>query len=91
MKYVARVTTLLRPGIHSHGDVVDGELRPGAALPEPDRVEIETDVSDGSCMMNRYTKSGEFCGDTWHPNVKEAFEQAGFEYGLVEGDFLRVE
>ncbi len=38
-------------------------------------------------MMYRYTDAGEICGDTWHPNLMDAFAQAEFEYGLSERDF----
>jgi hypothetical protein len=32
-------------------------------------------------FLIRYSKAGDFAGDTWHPNVDEAMEQAVFEYG----------
>jgi len=93
MKYVARVTEVLRTGIHKIGDIQDGEVRPVVDLPLPDRVEIEikADRTMQPCMMYRYTDAGEFCGDTWHETLEDAFEQAEFEYGLFQRDFQVVD
>lgn len=92
LKLVATVTKVLRPGIHKIATVQEGEVRPVALLPLPNRVEI---VMDGGrqdpCMMYRYTYAGDNCGDTWHANLDDAFHQAKFEYGLVEDDFLEAE
>jgi hypothetical protein len=33
----------------------------------------------------RYTKSGEFGGDTWHQSLQDAMEQAAYEFpGLLK-------
>ena len=90
MKYVARVSSTLRPGIHAHGEIIDGEVRAGAELPLPDRVEIEAN-GEGAFIMNRYTSAGEYCGDTWHRSLEDAFAQAALEYGLTDREFLRAE
>lgn len=92
MKYVARVTKVLRTGIHKIGDIQDGELRPVADLPLPDRLEIELEGGPGDpCMIYRYTDDGEFCGDTWHEKLEDALAQAEFEYGLSQRDFRIVD
>ncbi len=90
-KYVARVKEVLRPGIHKWATIRDGRPVPVADMPLPNRVEIELDCGpDQPCMMYRYTDAGEFCGDTWHENLKSAFAQAAFKYGLSERDFVRI-
>ena len=90
MKFVARVRKVIRSGIHSIGHIRDGEVVAGDPLPLPDRVEIEVSPDSDTCMMYRYTRSGEFGGDTWHEDLESAFDQAEFEYGLTRGDFLVV-
>ncbi len=91
MKYVATVTKVLKPGIHTVGALRDGEVVKVADLPHPHRLEIDLDGSpDQPCMMYRYTNSGESCGDTWLQTLAEAFAQAAFEYGLSERDFHAV-
>src|SRR5688572_11856101 len=89
-KYVARVREVLRADIHKIGHIEGGDVVKGQSLPLPDRVEIEPDSSGSACMMYRYTKSGDFCGDTWHQDLESALEQAKFEYGLEKEDFLLV-
>jgi len=59
-------------------------------MPLPDRVEIEPEPGSEHCMMYRYTRAGEFCGDTWHEDLDAAFMQAEHEYGLSASDFLAV-
>jgi len=89
-KLVARVREILQPGIHAIGYIQDDELISGEPLPLPDRIEIETSLDGGDCMMYRYTRSGDFCGDTWHEDLESAFEEAEFEYGLSREDFLTL-
>ena len=61
-------------------------------MPQADRVEIELEGSESDpCMMNRFTKDNEFCGDTWHENFDDALSQASFEYGLEREDFKILE
>jgi hypothetical protein len=90
MKYVARPKKYLRPGMHTVGRIADGKLIKGDAMSLPDRVEIEPEPGSDNYFMYRYTKSGEFCGDTWHEDLEAAFDQANFEYGLSAADFLLV-
>ncbi len=88
MKYVARMVNVLKSGIHKIGEIQDGQVRPVANLPLPNRIEIEFEECDEPCFMYRYTDANEFCGDTWHANLADAFAQAEYEYGLVEQDFV---
>lgn len=90
MKYIARPREFRRPGMHTVGRIVDGQLTKGNAMPLPDRVEIEPEPVSSHYFMYRYTKSGEFCGDTWHEDLEAAFHQAEVEYGLRAADFLMV-
>ncbi len=88
MKYTARITQILKAGIHKIGTIADGEIKMVSEMSLPNFVEIELDGGDEEpCMMSRYTDAGEFCGDTWHETLKHAFRQAEFEYGLQESDF----
>lgn len=85
---MARVTVVLHPEIHKLGTIRDGRPEPVADMPLPNRVEIEIeDGPDQHCMMYRYTDADDYCGDTWHENLKAAFDMAEFEYGLSEEDF----
>jgi len=88
-KYTARVTRIVKRGMHRIGSVTeDGRGAAVGVLPEPDRVEIQVETgANGWCMMIRYTDSGEFCGDTWHKTLRDAFAQATSEFGLAEADF----
>ncbi len=47
-------------------------------LPRPDFLFIE--ASEGF-FLYRYTRHQDFGGDTWHPSLEEAQEQASFEFG----------
>ena len=90
MKFVARVQRVLKSGIHTIGTIKDGKVVPVKDFPLPHRVIIETDEAGDACMMYRYTKAGEFCGDTWHEDLESAYSQAAYEYGLSKGDFVEV-
>ena len=91
MRYVAKVTRVIRQGIHTRGAIVEGEAKTVAPMPLPDRIEIELDGAESQpCMMYRYTNDGDFCGDTWHETLAAAFEQANFEYGLTPADFQLI-
>lgn len=90
MKYTARVRQVLHPGIHYTAKLQGGRPERVADLPSPDFVEIEFGQTEGSCTLYRFTDSGEFCGDTWHETLAEAFAQAEYEYGLAERDFTTV-
>ena len=90
MQYTARVRQVLHPGIHYIAKLQDGRPERVADLPSPDFVEIEFTQPGGACTLFRFTDGGEFCGDTWHETLAEAFAQAEYEYGLSEGDFTTV-
>ncbi|HEX8033221.1 MAG TPA: hypothetical protein VF510_05205 [Ktedonobacterales bacterium] len=54
------------------------------------RVLILIQDPSGSIYLYRYAADGAFAGDTWHPDVGEAKEQAKFEYGCAVGEWLPV-
>ena len=90
MKLVAKVQRVLRPGIHGIGTIEDGKVVRKEDFPNPDRVVIEVDGSGTACMMYRYTRTGDLCGDTWHEDLESAYGQAEYEYGLRGEDFVEV-
>ena len=90
MKYVARVRQVLQPGIHKVARIEDGRVVPTHDMPLPERVEIEVESAGVACMLFRYTRAGDVCGDTWHEDLAAAIDQAQFEYGLRREDFLEV-
>lgn len=49
------------------------ELPPAAVL--------VIEASEDGVLLLRYAASGRFAGDTWHPTVDEAKEQATYEFG----------
>jgi hypothetical protein len=88
MKYVAFVSKVVVRGIHKLATFEEGQVRPTADLPAPQRIEIELDgAEDEPCMMYRYTADGQFCGDTWHQSFEQAIAQAKYEYALDRSDF----
>ena len=64
-------------------------LDPAKMLPLADVVLLVADADPGA-MLFRYTAHGEFGGDTWHPSVAAAQEQAAEEYGDALQPWIRV-
>ena len=89
MKWFARVQEVLAPGVHKIGVVSDSGLETLRDLKVPTRIEIVAESSGGPCMLYRYNKEGQTCGDSWHMTLEEAYSQARYEYGLEPSDFLR--
>jgi hypothetical protein len=48
-------------------------------MPQPDLL-VNDERPDGIFLW-RNTAGGDFAGDTWHPSVDEAREQAAYEFG----------
>jgi hypothetical protein len=63
-----------------HSWIRDGSKR---FMPFPEVVWAEGEM--GSVMLYRCRSDGEFCGDTWHASIKEAQDQAQYEYGPALG------
>ena len=64
-------------------------LDPAKMLPLADVVLLVPDDGTGA-MLFRYTAHGEFGGDTWHPSVSHARDQATEEYGDALGAWMEV-
>jgi hypothetical protein len=77
-RWVALVGALAgeRRAAHTDGFPLD----PEQMLPVADVVLMVAD-GDADAMLFRYTVHDEFGGDTWHPTVTAALEQAAYEYG----------
>jgi hypothetical protein len=75
---VALVGALTRERITTH--TAGFPLDPAKMLPVADVLLVVAD-DDGGAMLFRYTAHGEYGGDTWHPSVSDAKEQATSEYG----------
>lgn len=58
----------------------DGE--PRDSMPQAEVLVIEG--ASMSWMFLRYTREGDFAGDTWHASLEEAFSQANYEFGSLE-------
>ena len=92
IKYVAEVQRHLQTGIHKWAKTVNGELKVIREMPLADRIEIVIKKNENEpCYIYRYTKDGEFCGDTWHDSFQQALEEAEHEYGLKITDFSKIE
>lgn len=55
-----------------------GSGEPQVSLPLPDFLVIE-ETKEGFYLF-RYTKAGDFGGDTWHQSLQDAKDQATFEF-----------
>jgi hypothetical protein len=64
-------------------------LIPEEMLPPADVIVLVANEDPGA-MLFRYTAYGEFGGDTWHPSVDEAQEQAIYEYGDALLEWIEV-
>ena len=90
--YAAIHARVLHPRTsHVVGSLSEAIDRPEAAqpLPSPDILVIEKE-SEGNVFLYRLTRSGEAGGDTWHPSVEEAKEQAEYEYGATLDEWRDV-
>ena len=92
-KYSAKVSTVLRHGLHRVAHVSDaGSPIVTETFPDAEVVEIEVGSDgEGPCFLYRYTGKRVLCGDTWHVTLADAFQQARFEYGLEKEDFRLTE
>jgi hypothetical protein len=59
------------------------------SLPWPHVVILEQDP-EGGVSLERYSRDGEFAGDTWHMSVEDAKHQAEIEYGDGLGKWTEV-
>jgi hypothetical protein len=66
-----------------------GQLVPHEELPWP-KVLLIRPGQEAGYLLYRYTREGEFAGDTWHLTLDEAKEQAEFEFGDGMAPWSRV-
>lgn len=59
-------------------------------LPLADVLLLVGDDDGPGAMLFRYTAFGELGGDTWHPSVDDATEQASDEYGESLLEWMNV-
>ena len=63
----------------------------GEQKPLPDAVALLImEEAPGSVFLYRLNAVGEDAGDTWHPTLVEAREQAEFEYGDALGEWVDI-
>ena len=83
--------SLLNPKVRHYSgtppEVTDNNNR--EQMPTASVLVIE-DGSDGAFFLYRFSADGRFGGDTWHPNVEEAKEQAVFEFGELLSDWVSI-
>lgn len=58
-------------------------------LPMPSILTIEPGEA-GSVFLHRLTENGVECGDTWHQSVRDAKDQARYEYGDSVSDWEEI-
>jgi hypothetical protein len=85
----ARISLALKPETQAIHSVVTGLDETTGALAEAYFPVADVLVLEAGCgaergaMLYRYTADGVFGGDTWHESVKDALDQATFEYGAA--------
>ena len=78
------------------GEAPSGWLPEKAALPLPTPLERATldfaivEAEPGSFFLRWNEHSGRHAGDTWHPSVEEALEQAELSFGIVRAEWSRA-
>lgn len=86
MKLKAFVHRVTGKTTHRVGTLIDG--MPVAHEKMSDAAWVVIEERDGSCTLIRYSRAGEFAGDTWHPTFEEAKRQARFEYDIQDSDWF---
>lgn len=74
-------------GFPPHLGGVDGEIQ-RTKLPGADVLMIE--AREDGFFLFRFTRAGDFAGDTWHLSLDDAKHQAGFEFGDDFGEWIEV-
>jgi hypothetical protein len=49
---------------------------------------VTIELTTEGFFLFRYAQDGAFSGDTCHPSVEEAKDQANYEYGKALGEWL---
>lgn len=88
-KYEAKITTATGSVKHTLG--VLGVNGPEETKELPVAVRLEISVSEDGIFLLRFDQNDDFCGDTWHRTIKEAKDQARFEFNVTEDAWRTVE
>lgn len=88
MRLRANVVQATGSTTHRRAELVEGVVIPVEQVPVPVRVEIEETRS--GFFLFHYDASGQCIADTWHATVVEAKEQAKFEFGIEDADWVTV-
>ena len=62
----------------------------GSSFPHPAVLLIQENAESGGFILLRVAADGAFGGDTWHPNLEEAREQAEWEYEAALGEWREI-
>jgi hypothetical protein len=74
---------------HLEGSAPQSErAAPQSVLPPAEFLVIEAD-QHGTYLF-RYTRKGDFAGDTWHATTDDAIAQAEYEFGIIRTDWRQV-
>ena len=78
---------------------ISGKFRPtgktkhhvyGVEMPTPSSLKIVKYPNDPGFYLFYCNDKGEEMTDTWHETLQKAFEQANWEFGVVEGDWEKL-
>ena len=89
---VAWIPAVVRSGRVRHSVAALSELEQpgplGTRLP-PTRLLLLRPDTHGVALI-RFSAAGDFAGDTWHPTLEEAKDQAAFEFGDSASDWQEL-
>lgn len=92
LRLVARVAPTDAPLRVLHYLGMPSKLTGGSSscqlLPWPQIVLIES-WPEGVVLV-RFADAGQYAGETWHPNVEQALQQAAFEYAELLGAWSEI-
>jgi hypothetical protein len=85
----AKVLQATGTAVHRHATIVEGRLVRGAQISTAVYVEI-SEASTGFSLFH-HDADGSCVADTWHLTLDEAMEQAKFEFGIGETDWVSID
>ena len=88
MRLRAKVLQATGAAVHRHATIVEGHLVRGAQISTAAHVEI-SEASTGFSLLH-YDADENCVADTWHPTLDEAMDQAKFEFGIEEADWISL-
>ena len=66
------------------------DAKAAAAVPIASPVTAEIVEEGDAVFLLRLSEGGDCVADTWHENIAAAKEQAAFEYGIADEDWVAV-